>query len=228
MSEPLISFVVPTKNRIEWLPECLSGLLAQSIHDVEVVVVNDGSDDGTKDLLDSFYAKDERIKIIHNEISIGGGLARNRGNEMATAPIIAVCDDDDVYTTDRAERTLEFFKKFPEGVMMNAPYVQVGYFNEMIQRFDGEPFDEKMWKETGAPNFFCHPAAAYTKKDILEIGGYKAENKEMTDDYQLVRDWLAAGKKIGFMPGHYLCAHRVLPDSMMAQFRGFDPVWVSR
>jgi glycosyltransferase involved in cell wall biosynthesis len=228
MSEPLISFVVPTKNRVEWLPECLSGLLTQSVNDVELVVVNDGSDDGTKELLDDFYAKDPRVKVIHNESSIGGGLSRNRGNEVATAPIIAVCDDDDFYTQDRAEKTLEFFKKFPEGVMMNAPYVQVGYCNEMIQRFDGAAFDESGFKSNGAPNFFCHPTAAYTKKDILEIGGYKPENKQFTDDYQLVQDWIKAGKKIGFVPGHYLCGHRVLPNSMMSEFRGFDPAWVGK
>lgn len=228
MSNPLISFVVPTKNRLEWLPECLSGLLAQSVSDIEVIVVNDGSDDGTKELLEDFYAKDARVKIIHNPESIGGGLSRNKGNEAATAPIIAVCDDDDFYTQDRAEHTLEFFKKFPEGVMMNAPYIQVGYFNQMIEKFDGVPFDEEEFKKTGSPNFFCHPTAAYTKKDIMELGGYKAENKDFTDDYQLVQDWLKAGKKIGFMPGHYLCGHRVLPTSMMTKFRGFDPKWVSK
>lgn len=228
MSNPVISFVVPTKNRIEWLPECLAGLLSQSVKGIEVVVVNDGSDDGTRELLNEFYAKDPRVKIIHNETSIGGGRARNRGNESATAPIIAVCDDDDFYPQDRAEKTLEFFKKFPEGVMMNAPYVQVGYCNEMVQRFDGELFDEAGFKQHGAPNFFCHPTAAYTKKDIVEIGGYKAETSSFTDDYQLVQDWIRAGKKIGFMPGQYLCGHRVLPTSMMSGFRGFRPEWVGK
>lgn len=228
MSKPLISFVVPTKDRVEWLPECLAGLLAQTVHDVEVVVVDDGSTDGTKELLDSFYASEARVKIIHNFSSIGGGLSRNKGNEIAAAPIIAVCDDDDVYTQDRAENILEFFKQNPKGVMMNAPYIHIGYCNEEIQKFDGLAFDEAEFKRSGAPNFFCHPTAAYTTKDILEIGGYKAETADMTDDYQLLKDWIKAGKKVGFSAGHYLCGHRVLPGSMMARMRGFDPAWARR
>ena len=228
MTTPLISFVVPTKNRIEWLPECLDGLLAQNVGDIEVVVVNDGSDDGTKELLDNHYAVDPRVKVIHNDKSIGGGLSRNRGNQMASAPIIGVCDDDDCYPPNRAEQTLEFFKKYPSGVMMTAPYVQIGYCNETMESFDGQPFDVEAFKKNGEVSYFCHPAAAYTKKDIEEVGGYKAENAKETDDCQLLRDWINAGKQIGLLQGYFLCFHRVLPDSMMTRFRGFRPEWAAR
>lgn len=230
MPNPLISFVVPTYNRNEWLAECLSGLLSQTVKEVEVIVVDDASDDGTDKLLE-YYKTDERVKIIRNDKNIGGGLSRNAGNSIASAPIIAVCDSDDLYPTNRAEVTLEFFKKYPEGVMMNAPYVRVGYCNETLRSFDGLPFDEELFKKTGAINFFCHPSAAYTKKDIEEIGGYKAEITEgqgITDDYQLVCDWIKAGKKIGMVPDHYLCLHRVLPNSMMSKFRGFEPSWAGK
>lgn len=224
---PLVSFVVPTYNRVEWIAECLSGLLSQTVKDIEVIVVDDASDDGTKELLESFYAKDPRIKIVRNETNLGGGLSRNVGNKVASAPIIGVCDSDDAYPVNRAECILQFFKENPEGVMMNAPYVQVGYCNEILEKFEGLGFDDGLFKETGAVNFFCHPAAAYLKKDIDEIGGYKAEHKGATDDYQLVQDWIKAGKKIGLFMGHYLCLHRVLPNSMMTKYRGFDPAWVN-
>ena len=223
---PKISFVVPTKNRIEWLPECLSGLLAQSEKDIEVVVVNDGSTDGTKDILDDYYAKDERVRIIHNAQSVGAGNARNLGNDAARAPLIGVCDDDDCYPQDRAMRTLRFFEKHPEGVMMTAPYIRIDYYDKMLKEFNGLPFDEDAFKMGRGINYFCHPAAAYLKKDILEIGGYKPETKDKTDDFQLVEDWIKAGKKILFAPEFFLCMHRVLPDSMMAGMRGFDPAWI--
>lgn len=225
---PKISFVVPTKNRVEWLPECLSGILAQSVSDIEVIVVNDGSTDGTKELLDEHYALDPRVKIIHNETSKGAGNARNQGNAIATAPIIGVCDDDDIYPIQRAERILKFFEEHPEGVMMNAPYLRIGYKNEVLECFDGIAFDEEAFKKDGAINFFCHPAAAYLKKDIDAIGGYKPETDKLTDDVQLVYDWIKAEKKIGFMAGEYLCMHRVLPDSIMAKHRGWQPEWAVR
>ncbi len=77
-------------------------------------------------------------------------------------------------------------------------------------------------------NYFCHPASAYTKEDILQIGGYKAETNLQTDDLQLVHDWIHAEKKITIQDGEYLCMHRVLPVSMMVRMRGFKEEWAGK
>lgn len=223
--KPLISFVVPTKNRIEFMPECLSGLLGQTVQDIEVVIVNDGSNDGTKELLNNYYAKIPKVQVIHNEKSIGAGQSRNKGIEVAKADIIAVCDDDDCYPVTRAERILKFFKDVPSGAMLNAPYMRIDYYNRIVERFEGDHFDHDAFKVDKSINFFCHPAAAYTKKDILEIGGYKSETPDKTDDFQLVDDWITSGKKIGFDKEEFHVLHRVLPDSIMAKMRGFNPAW---
>jgi len=225
MNDPKISFVIPSKDRVAWLPECLSGLQAQTVKEIEIVVVNDGSTDGTKELLDNWYSKDKRIKIIHNPENRGAGISRNIGNNAAQAEIIGVCDSDDCYPIGRAEEILKFFEKYPKGIMMNAPYVRIDYCLKILRRFEGEEFDEKRFKKDGYVNYFCHPSAAYTRQDIFDIGGYKPETKLKTDDLQLVEDWIKAGKKIGFAPEHYLCMHRVLPGSIMANMRGFQPEW---
>ncbi len=115
MKNPLLSFVVPTRDRIEWVAECVSGLLAQTVEEIEVVIVNDGSTDGTKEFLNEWLSENKRVQVYHNEKSIGGGLSRNKGIELAKAPIIAVCDDDDCYPVQRAERVIEFFEKYPKG-----------------------------------------------------------------------------------------------------------------
>lgn len=225
---PKISFVVPTHNRIQFMPECITGLLGQTVDDIEVVIVNDGSTDGTKELLDNYYTKIPKVMVIHNEKSIGAGSSRNKGIEAASGEIIAVCDDDDIYPTTRAERILKFFKDVPAGAMLNAPYIRIGYNNEILEKFEGCHFDHDAFKKDKSISFFCHPAAAYTKKDILEIGGYKSETKEKTDDFQLVEDWIAAGKKIAFDQEEFHCLHRVLPTSIMASMRGFNPKWVRK
>jgi len=225
---PKLSFVVPSHNREEWVAECIESLLGQDEPDIEIIVVNDGSEDGTKAFLDREYGHRARIKIHHNEKSIGAGMSRNKGIELAEAPIIAVCDDDDIYPSCRARLTLEAFKVHPEGVMINFPYIRVGYEQELIQQFPGEPFNEEEFKKTGMVNYFCHPSCAYTKKDILEIGGYRAETKGETDDFKLVQDWIKAGKKIGFANPDFLCGHRVLPTSVMAKMRGFEAGWTEK
>jgi glycosyltransferase involved in cell wall biosynthesis len=223
--KPKISFVVPTRNRLEWVGECLGSLFGQTIREIEVICVDDGSDDGTATLLRWFASRDARLIVVTNAERLGGGLSRKKGNELARADIIAVCDDDDVYPDERADRILKFFAEAPKGLMMNAPYVQVGYFNEVKENFDGQPFDEDRFKADGSINYFSRPTAAYWREDALAVP-YKPETETITDDYQFVTDWIATGRKIGFAPGEYLCMHRVLPKSMMAGHRGFDPAWV--
>lgn len=223
---PKVSFVVPTHNRIEWVAECVGSLLSQSEPDIEVIVVDDGSKDGTFEMLTEWLEKEPRATIVRNEVSIGAGKSRNRGVELAKSDIIAVCDDDDFYSVDRAKRVLDFFSKNENGVMYNAPYLRVNYVDDPVEKFAGSEFDEEAFKKSGGINYFCHPSAAYKKSDFLEIGGYHAETSKETDDYQFVRDWINAGKKIGFDPEEYICFHRVLSNSIMAKHRGFQPEWV--
>lgn len=226
MEKPLISYVMPTYNRLEWVGEAMASLLQQTERNIELIVVDDCSSDGSEELLNWFADRDQRVKLIFNATNQGAGNSRNIGNAMARADIIGVCDSDDVYPEIRTEETLKFFKEHANGpIMMTAPYVRVNYFGATTEDFNGEAFDEKVFKETGGINYFCHPASAYMKKDILEISGYKPETATQTDDYQLVKDWIAAGKKIGFAGEQFLCGHRVLPNSIMAKQRGFKPEW---
>lgn len=228
MDKPLITYVLPTYNRVAWVGECMQSLLQQTIKEIELVVVDDGSTDGSDDLLNWFADKDKRVKVIFNAVNQGAGRSRNIGNAMANSDLIGVCDSDDVYPDCRTEETLKFFKEHANGpIMMTAPYVRVNYFGNSTEDFNGEVFNEKAFKETGLINYFCHPASAYMKSDILEIGGYKPETDKVTDDYQLVCDWIAAGKKIGFCGTNFLCGHRVLPNSIMAKQRGFKPEWAA-
>jgi len=225
---PKISFCVPSFNREEWVAECIESLLGQDEQDFEIIIVNDGSTDGTKEFLDRQYGHRSKIKIHHNEKSIGAGRSRNKCIELATAPIIAVCDDDDIYPSHRAGVTIKAFEDCPEGTMINWSYIRIGYENEELQQFPGEAFNEEEFKKTGQVNFFCHPSCAYLKKDILAIGGYQEESRGETDDFKLVKSWIAAGKKIAFSNQGFLCGHRVLPTSVMAKMRGFEAGWASK
>lgn len=222
---PKISFVLPTHNRLEFVGECIQSLIEQTEKDIEIIVVNDNSQDGTKEFLDEWAATDPRVKVIHNEENLGAGRSRNLGTSVANSPIIAVCDDDDVYPPDRAEVTLRWFKEHPESELVNFPYMRIGYFAEHLEPFYGSEFDEKAFKENGTVNYFCNPTVAFKQSSALEMGGYPAETKNMTDDIQFVKNWIEAGKKIDFDNRAIACLHRVLPNSMMAKMRGFNPAW---
>jgi glycosyltransferase involved in cell wall biosynthesis len=223
---PRISFVLPTHNRIAWVGECLQSLIDQTEPDIEIIVVDDNSQDGTKEFLDEWATQDPRVKVVHNQENLGAGRSRNIGMELASSPIIAICDDDDFYPEDRASITLKWFEENPEGELVNFPYIRVGYFGEHLENFYGSQFDEKAFKENGTVSYFSNPTVAYKKESALQMGGYPSETDKMTDDIQFVNNWIGAGKKIGFDNRAFACLHRVLPSSMMAKQRGWSPKWV--
>lgn len=223
---PKISFVLPTYNRLEWVGECIQSLVEQTEQDIEIVVVDDCSTDGTKEFLDEWAIQDRRLKVFHNSVNQGGGNSRNIGCALATSEIIAVCDDDDVYPNDRAEVTLRWFTENPEGELVNFPYLRIDYFGDVMPpAFYGAQFDEVSFKEHGTVNYFCNPSVAYKKKSAEQIGGYQPENKDQTDDIQFLSNWVKAGKKVGFDNRAFGVMHRVLPDSMMSKQRGFKAEW---
>lgn len=222
---PKLSFVVPTRNRIEWVGECIKSLMDQTEKDIEIIIVDDASDDGTKEFLDNWATKDPRVIVVHNEMKLGGGISRNLGANLARAEIIAQMDDDDVAPIDRAEMTLRWFSEHPESELVNFPYVRIDYFGNVIDTFWGSEFDHEACKKDGSVNYFCNPSCAYKKSSAEQIKGYGAETPGITDDLQFVRKWVNAGKKIDFDKRIFGVMHRVLPKSMMASQRGFRSEW---
>jgi len=228
VNKPLITFILPTKNRLEWIAESLSSLMYQTEKNIEIIVIDDGSTDGTEEFLNSeFVKKDPRMKIVKHEKSMGAGYSRNEGSKLAQANIVAQFDDDDISLADRAEKTLKWFKEHPESELVNFGYVRIGMLNEIKEQFPGEEFDHERFIEKGQPNFFSNPGCAYLKKSFLETDGYGFEKKDMTDDYQFVQNWLKAGKRIDWSPEGPVVLHRVLKDSMMVNIRGWRTEWAA-
>jgi glycosyltransferase involved in cell wall biosynthesis len=95
-SAPRISVVVPTYDRVAMVPEAIDSVLAQDPEDVEVVVVDDGSRDGTDRVLARRYAGDPRVRV-HRQENSGVAQARNRGIDLATGSLIGFLDSDDLY-----------------------------------------------------------------------------------------------------------------------------------
>ena len=94
VSDPRFSVVVPSYNRVDLLPETLDGILGQQPPPHEVIVVDDGSTDGTVGMVGARYAGRVQVAAVPN----GGDLAaRNVGLRLACAPLVAFCDSDDVW-----------------------------------------------------------------------------------------------------------------------------------
>lgn len=92
--KPKVSIIVPVYNAEEFLADCLNSIICQTLSDIEVICVNDGSSDNSSDILEDFRKRDARVRIINKE---NGGLssARNVGMKNATGIYIGFVDSDD-------------------------------------------------------------------------------------------------------------------------------------
>lgn len=91
---PLVSVIIPIYNTEKFLPLCINSVLNQTLTDIEVLLVNDGSTDGSGKICDEYACKDQRIQVIHT-LSQGVSHARNQGLETAKGEYIAFMDSDD-------------------------------------------------------------------------------------------------------------------------------------
>jgi glycosyltransferase involved in cell wall biosynthesis len=94
---PKISVVVPLYNKASYIARCLDSILTQSFSDFEVIVVNDGSTDGSDTVVERF--RDVRVRIVSQE-NAGPGSARNHGVRLAQSPLLAFLDGDDAWNED--------------------------------------------------------------------------------------------------------------------------------
>lgn len=104
-TEPLVSVIVPVYNSEEYLPYCIKSILNQSLKNLEIILIDDGSKDISPQICDSFAEKDSRIKVIHQE---NGGIAKaqNAGLDAAQGEYIAFADNDDILNKNNIEYLL--------------------------------------------------------------------------------------------------------------------------
>lgn len=130
--EPLISIVIPAYNLETYIPKTLDSVLAQTYRNLQIIVVNDGSGDGTGRVLDEYAQKDCRIQVIHKE---NGGVtsARLRGIAEAEGQYIGFVDGDDYIEPQMYARLLENMLRYEAdishcGYQMVFPSGKVNYF----------------------------------------------------------------------------------------------------
>jgi len=101
-----VSVIVPVYNAVAHLSACVASVLAQTHRSIEVILVDDGSTDGSSELCDRLASSDERVRVIHQ--SNGGiGAAQNAGLDAASGEFVTFCDNDDLMSPHLVERLLD-------------------------------------------------------------------------------------------------------------------------
>ena len=105
--EPTVSVVIPTYNREHLIGKSIQSVLDQTYKDFEIIVVDDGSSDNTKEVIKSFA--DARIRYVRHQQNKGGNAARNTGIELSRGEYIAFQDSDDEWLPEKLEKQMKVF-----------------------------------------------------------------------------------------------------------------------
>ncbi len=103
----LVSVYIPTKNRLELLQRAVASVLAQTHQELEVIVGDDGSTDGTVPWLEGLCAQDDRVRFFHHDQSLGAPAARNKAIRSTQGEWVTGLDDDDRFLPERLAQFVE-------------------------------------------------------------------------------------------------------------------------
>lgn len=110
---PLVSVVIPTFNRKHFLETALNSLYRQTYKNLEIIIVDDASSDGTSDFVTKEMKKDSRIQYIHHARNQGGGKARNTGINAAYGDYVTFLDSDDEYLPEKIAKQVNAARDLP-------------------------------------------------------------------------------------------------------------------
>lgn len=203
---PRISFVIPAYNAQAWVGDTIQSCLEQTVKQIEIVVVNDGSKDNTQEILDGMAQKDSRIRVIQLKENVGRSEARNIGNRESKSDIICVLDSDDKATRNRAKDTLACFQiKKPD--LVYGGFVLIDTFGNMEKRFAPEPFSREASLRFKT-HHICHSTLAYRKGVTLNVQYSSGDYSRLgIDDWKFIWDAHMKGYKFAYVKSP-LCYYR--------------------
>ena len=173
MDVHFVSVIVPTFNRADILERCISGVLQQTVSEIKLIVVDDGSTDHTKDIIASI--NDQRLVYVALERNQGAAHARNVGLSLVDSDFVAFLDSDDVWLPTWVEKQLDAFSRLDRNYAAVACGVS-RVFNDhqavtSIPTLSGDIFQDII--EKGHTGIVNNPSSVLIRTSVVkEVGGW--------------------------------------------------------
>lgn len=207
---PKISIIIPAYNQAQYLEDCLESAYNQTVQPHEIIVINDGSGDNTREIAEQYMFKEfplieSPVKVI-NQVNKGLASARNTGIMASTGDYILPLDSDDVLMENAVERLSQEVRATNADIV--APSFRTfGAHNEDVILGGFTMDDLKKGNRLGY--FSCIRRAA-----LIEVGGYNPKMKWGYEDYDIWFDLLKRGKTIAVLQ-EILVKYRTKTRSMI-------------
>ena len=169
----MISVIVPVYNVEKYLEECLDSIQNQTYSDIEVILVNDGSLDNSKDICEKYCKEDNRFKLI-NQANQGQSVARNHGVAASTGEFIAFVDSDDIIRQDYLEVLIRYLSEEVDIVESQFTVHKKEFFNENYKEinviFEGD--SEEAVKAVPKHVLSVNPVTKLYRRSVVEAVPY--------------------------------------------------------
>jgi glycosyltransferase involved in cell wall biosynthesis len=187
---PRVSVVLPVYNGEPFLTDAVDSILAQTFRDFELIGIEDGSLDGSGEILDRFALADSRVRVLH-QANAGIIAALNRGLALARGEFIARMDADDVAHPERLARQAAFLDGRPDIAVVGCAVTLIDERGKRIRdvEYPRTPEAVAEFLEIGAP--LAHPAVMMRRDAVRAVGGYR-EAYRHAEDYDL---WLRMAER---------------------------------
>lgn len=215
MSKPKVSIIVPVYIVEKYLDRCVQSIRNQTLHDIEIILVDDGSPDNCPAMCDEYARQDSRIKVVHKQ-NAGLGMACNSGIDVATGEYIAFCDSDDwvdaemyqtMYETAVANHSDAIFTGIQRvdqnGKIspMSQPNKLINYFKEELKEFvyDMIASDSTVKKERARQ--MSSKIVLYSGRIIREYNvRFKSEREFISEDLLFNMDFIQHCNSVNELP----------------------------
>ncbi len=171
---PKATVILPVYNGEKYLRQAIDSVLAQSFSDFELLLLDDGSRDGSLAILDG-YAKQDARCVVHSWPNRGVVLSRNEGIRLARAETLFFLDQDDICRPHRFERQLAFFESHPDCVAVGTWVMLIDpeglHIRQLSTAVTHEEIDEAHLALQGGA--IVHSSVAMRKETLVRIGGFR-------------------------------------------------------
>ena len=218
---PKVSVIIPVYNSEKYLSECLDSVVNQTLKDIEIICVNDGSKDSSLRILEEYASKDNRVKIINQE-NKGAGLARNSGLEIAQGEYLSLLDSDDIFEHDMLEILYKKAKEKDTDILICRSkefYEKTKKYKDLDYSIREEYLPKKdVFNCNDIPKYIMNFAVGWAwdklyKSDFVKNYGLNFPNLHNTEDAVFVFPSLIYAEKISIIQNSFI-THRKTSTSL--------------
>lgn len=211
----LISVIIPTFNAECYIEDTLRSALQQTYEPIEVIVIDDGSTDGTLANVKIFAC---RVRILQ-QANFGVCAARNAAAKEAKGTFLAFLDADDLWERDKLQRQMAIFGQNPEVGVVATWFDEIDQYEKKVERGRKKPWHfldrvidlHREFLLRG--NFLCVSSCLIRRDAFFEAGGFYTRERILSGDYDL---WIRLSERHRFfVVSETLCHYRVLANSQI-------------